>query len=245
MIDEEFLEFVEKVGRATLSPEAEEKLPPGVFSELASCTRRLKSTLQGLDRELGLVYPAVRVAASCFAVADKNGQLRGFVPARTRTANHDHLLYWVIELSAHTPLICTPDLLQGILAHEFLHYAWYTVKLYEATVKGVPLSSALSVQEYVLSGDEAYKRIDTSTQVCPEAWLTTRLQSLAATVDDLHGLEAQSLFARTKVEWYDAGLPTEPGVIRYRYEGQAYLDSAILERANQLGLTVFPPDRPA
>jgi hypothetical protein len=124
------------------------------------------------------------------------------------------------------------DLIEGVLAHEFLHVVKDTLDIARHAADHPEVSWQRPGEQDYLKSWSDYRQIDAEWQVDPGAWLSPRLQRLAALAEG-EGSLVNAAIARMKSTWIDKNLPLEKLVMENEGQGIT-LDRAIVERAAQL-----------
>jgi len=180
-------EPVTGVGRVTVKPSPIRPLPWSVAAALKRQASVLEGRLQQLDAELGLAYPPVDVLQVFWRVP---GEAR-VVHARVILKSFADINWFRVEMLAPSliSLADNEDLLDGILAHEFLHYVWLTLAAKQAALGHLDVRALKHDGNY----PESYEALDHARQVPPEGWLTPRLQRLMMRAEDETSDECRSL----------------------------------------------------
>ena len=134
------------------------------------------------------------------------------------------------------------DLLDGTLAHEFLHYVWSTLRIAQWRALGHPDVLDLSAPPNYEALDENYESLDHAAQVPVEGWLTPRLQCLMMRAEDETSDESRSVQQSIVDGWVLRDLPSRPLSLRFKFNGKLAIDAGIVKRAQELGpvLTAGP-----
>jgi hypothetical protein len=190
----------------------------GLSSRIESRAKWLRrKCLPRLDDELGVSFPLVVVHPVLwrFSLQGAEGTAHGGVkPFLTAAGN-----VIAVHLSAASLLAYPDRLVDGILAHEFLHYVWITGQIASG-------QTDLCADNY--SGDFAqYVARDRLDAADPTEWLTERLKQATSTVEQ--GPDDHA--ARWMVKhWAQAGAPVEMLEVGFSAEGEYLLDATIVDR---------------
>jgi hypothetical protein len=118
----------------------------------------------------------------------------------------DGINHLAIHLSGAALVMLSDDLVDGTIAHEYLHYVWFSVRLMDAYRNG-EATLHLGRHDY-LDSFRRYKQIDALMAADPQEWLSVRLASLVKRVEDSFCPECWDSDARIIREWIGAGLPS-------------------------------------
>jgi hypothetical protein len=218
------------VGRVTVKPSLIRPLPGSVAAALKRQATVLEGRLQQLDAELGLAYPPVDVLPVFLRVP---GEAR-VVHARVILKSFADINRFRVEMLAPSliSLADNEDLLDGILAHEFLHYVWLTVAAMQAALGPLDSRALKHDDNY----PENYEALDHARQVPPEGWLTPRLQRLMMRAEDETSDECHSLDQSIIDDWVLCDLPSSPLSPDFEFRDKLVVDEGIFKRARELGL---------
>ena len=201
-------------------------------ARLFARTQTLRGRVADLDRELGFRYPTIEIIPVCFRTsADKDA----VVFARTTYRCFEGTTRIVVQVSALTIVGFSDDEVDGVLAHEWLHYVWQTIEFAKAvrpTPTGDLISSPNDSTNDAVSFDE-YTRDDSQRQVEDSSWLSERLARLCRRITHSGPGESGLLAYR---EWLRLGYPTEMMSLSHRFTGSIDLDETLVARAGELGL---------
>ncbi|MBI2862621.1 MAG: hypothetical protein HYX89_07365 [Chloroflexi bacterium] len=146
----------------------------------------------------------------------------------------------VIQVCAPTLLACDDsEILDAIVAHEFLHYVRDTIRFYsQATVSadGTVRSEAPDEFTDYLASEEAYSRIDPQLQVGQGPWLSTRLIAAVNRLEHTAVDEQDHIVQWTCEHWLGKGYPVQVMDPDYRFRGPLSLHEGIIDKAIALGL---------
>ncbi len=218
------------VGRVTVKPSLIGPLRGSVTAALKRQATVLEGRLQQLDAELGLAYPPVDVLPVFWQVP---GEAR-VVHARVILKSFTDINRFGVEILAPSliSLADNRDLLDGVLAHEFLHYVWLTIAAKQAALGHLDHHAPKHDDNY----PENYEALDHARQVPPEGWLTPRLQRLMMRAEDETSDECRSLDRSIIDDWVLCDLPSSPLSLDFEFGGKLLVDESILERAVALQL---------
>ena len=114
-----------------------------------------------------------------------------------------------VEISGASIRVLSDELIQGVLAHEFLHYVHATLSIHQSRHSG---SVAIGPGVGYLNNWSTHRRHDASTQVSPEEWLSKRLAGLAERIEDDSSIEITEALSWLWTGWVEADYPVERGV---------------------------------
>ncbi len=192
--------------------------------------RTLREIVPRLDRELGLSVPPIEVVPECWHQSPADGNT-GFAHASVFPSDRSAVRVFTVRMSGASLVAFDDDLIQGILAHEFLHYVWDTIKL-ASRISGASETVDLMDHEYDTSFDSSRER-DVLLQVNPDEWLSPRLIQLCKRAEDSDD-PAVDKAMEALVRWYQEGLPTTAVDTGYRTRGRFCLDDRVVARAHEL-----------
>jgi len=224
------------VGRVTVQPNLLRPLPESVDVALKRQATALQERLPQLDAELGLAYPPIDVLP---VLMETPGNV-GAIHARMSLKSFAGITRIAVEMFAPSliALAANQDLLDGTLAHEFLHYVWSTLRIAQWRALGHPDVLDLSAPPNYEALDENYKSLDHAAQVPVEGWLTPRLQCLMMRAEDETSDESRSLQESIVDGWVLRDLPSRPLSLRCKFNGKLAIDAGIVKRAQELGLVL-------
>ena len=196
------------VDKVTIEPSLLTPLPESVAVALKRQATALQERLPLLDAELGLVYPPIDVLP---VLMETPGNV-GAIHARMSLKSFAGITRIAVEMFAPSliALADNQDLLDGTLAHEFLHYVWSTLRIAQWRALGHPDVLDLSASPDYEALDENYKSLDHAAQVPVEGWLTPRLQCLMMRAEDETSDESRSLQESIVDGWVLRDLPSRP-----------------------------------
>jgi hypothetical protein len=210
-------------------------LPLEVAASLVGRVRWLRQEVERLDAEIGLTYPPIEVVPVCWIHRLADGTA-GYVPARVNVCRRGDDHQFVVQVAAAALLTYDDDLLRGVLAHEFLHVVYDTLRICEfvqAGNQGRVLS--LELPGYDRSW-KFYRQRDRQRQVDGALWLSGRLLGLVEAVEEHPNDRLDAAVARINEHWIRKGLPVEAPRAAYQAPN-ILLDEAIIERATQESAT--------
>src|SRR5688572_29694265 len=112
-----------------------------VAARIAGAAQHLRREIvPTLTKHLGVTFPFVLVKRVCWLhkLGDGTG---GMVKARMGPLGlPDGTGIWAIQVSAVALLEYSDDLMAGLLAHEFLHYVWFTLESAEQVGEDLDLA---------------------------------------------------------------------------------------------------------
>ena len=224
------------VDKVTIEPSLLTPLPESVAVALKRQATALQERLPLLDAELGLVYPPIDVLP---VLMETPGNV-GAIHARMSLKSFAGVTRIAVEMFAPSliALADNQDLLDGTLAHEFLHYVWSTLRIAQWRALGHPDVLDLSASPDYEALDENYKSLDHAAQVPVEGWLTPRLQCLMMRAEDETSDESRSLQESIVDGWVLRDLPSRPLSLRCKFNGKLAIDAGIVKRAQELGLVL-------
>jgi hypothetical protein len=204
-------------------------LPLDVAATLAGRVRWLRGVVARLDAELGITYPPVEIVPALWFDQLADGT-RGDVPGRVvpRPSGDSHR--YVVQVTAPALLEYGDDLIEGVLAHEFLHVVFNTLEIVRRAEADPSLRRIDTVNEAYTKSWSDYRRLDAEWQVDPTGWLTPRLQRLASSVDDDNNPALRAAIARIVSHWIGNDLPVTKPDLHYSVDGIT-IDFEIVDRA--------------
>ncbi len=224
------------VGRVTVQPNLRRSLPESVDVALKQQATALEERLPQLDAELGLAYPPIDVLS---VLMETPGNV-GAIHARMSLKSFAGITRIGVEMFAPSliALAANQDLLDGTLAHEFLHYVWSTLRIAQWRALGHPDVLDLSAPPNYEALDENYESLDHAAQVPVEGWLTPRLQCLMMRAEDETSDESRSVQESIVDGWVLRDLPSRSLSLRFKFNGKLAIDASIVKRAQELGLVL-------
>ena len=219
------LNLVNEVGRVRLAADGAERLSLEVRAKIAGRIRWLRAELDRLDDVLKLTYPPIRVYPVCWVCAKPTGPVHAITRPVLRQPGR---WYLGVDLSAASLLAFSDEIVRGILAHEFRHYAHQTLMIHAAVLAGKrSLDYGGTRQPHTFT---EYRHLEPETQV-PEHWLGEQLAALARRAELSTDAEVMSGLAWLKTEWADRGYPVEMLNRDSVTDGHITLDTSVVERA--------------
>jgi hypothetical protein len=214
----DFFELLAKAGRIRVQSASGTSLPLAISAEVAQRIRVVRDeVIPRLDAELGVPFPLIEVEPVCWILKAEGNQAQiiySFVAPVQIDAD------WVfgVHLSAVALLTLPTELLEGILALEFLHYVQRTVWAREQR------------------GHESSEAVQPTDS---NGWLSPRLVELSArvTTDSVAMGTARD---RALAQWIRMGLPIADAPQGFTIS-DVILHVAIIERQRSL----VAPDPPA
>src|SRR2546422_1464169 len=198
------------VDKVTIEPSLLTPLPESVAVALKRQATALQERLPLLDAELGLVYPPIDVLP---VLMETPGNV-GAIHARMSLKSFAGVTRIAVEMFAPSliALADNQDLLDGTLAHEFLHYVWSTLRIAQWRALGHPDVLDLSAPPNYEALDENYKSLDHAAQVPVEGWLTP---TSPVSHDARRGRDQRRIpfFAGVHRRWLDSARPAEQTVV--------------------------------
>jgi hypothetical protein len=228
----EYRKLIEGIGRVRLLPPSDgiRPLPIPTRATIAAIVQQLRrETIPRFEYELGVPCPFIAIFPVCWfrRLADgSEGITHGQVGPHDTGSS---LWIYAIRIPASSLLTLDAELVEGVLAHEFLHYAWETIELHRRNIIDGQTNVDFTMPDYHTDHSN-YLRLDRKQRVEPADWLPPRLAALAARVEN-HNDEGMKA-ARARLEYAAAaGVPPCQSPTDYSLDGRFALDGHVLARA--------------
>ncbi len=192
--------------------------------------RGLRDIVSQLDHELGVSVPPIEVVPECWHQSLGDGSA-GFAHASVFPVERDSVRVFSVRMSGASLAAFDDDLIQGIIAHEFLHYVWDTITFGSKVSEGSGTMD-LMVHEYETTFDSRRER-DVLLQVDPDEWLSPRLIRLCRRAEDSKD-PAVDTAMEALVRWYEDGLPATTVSTGYATRGRFCLDDRVVAKAREI-----------
>ncbi len=232
---------MKKLPRVRVRHDKSRPLPMAIRQDLKRHADALGERLPALDTEIGIYYPPIEVPSIAWTSYDAAGRLMSMPLARFLPLQFGKTYRLAVEVSPAALLAFGgSQLLDGVLAHEFLHYIWTTIHYLKKGSGLIPADSPESLEAENVADYEDYKRKDKALQVSPEEWITERLADLVNRAEASEAAEMRFIQSSMVDTWVKKDLPVEPIDMRFSLKGMLDLDSAVIAKARLVGL--LPPE---
>jgi hypothetical protein len=241
--DESFPDLVRSAGRVRVRHSRNCPVPVPLSVAITARVQALRHTiLPRFDAEFKASFPFVVVEPVCWTMTDdaRPGVVHACVgPALVGS-------HWLLTVfvSAASLLALPTDLLEGVLAFEFLQYVSDTVAAYEAHQSRDYVNSAARNDETELSRlMEEYRQRNPEWRLASEAWLSDRVRALLGRAKNADEPAMRAAYQRIFREWTSAGLPTLPVPKTFFVGGDVTLDLHVVDR-HRILVAPDPPIKP-
>jgi hypothetical protein len=230
--DNDFTALIGRLKRVQVEHCAD--LEVGVAAQIAGRTRWLRHTcIPRFDAELHVTFPLVVIKPVCWFHELGDGS-SGMVKGRVGPFQTVNGAVWAVELSCVVMLEYSDAMIEGVLAHEFLHYVWLTKEMAAQAENGankIDLGSDAYVKDYT-----HYRRIDANRAVHADKWLTSRLLDLMTAIEASESSLIRTAHARIAKNWIEPRLvPVERLDPTFSYDGTFVLDEELMRQAIEKG----------
>lgn len=214
-----YIDILRKLGRVRVEFEA--GIPLSLRPAFRKRAAWLRDLLPRLDDELGVAYPLVLVDPAVLRAKLDDGNTTTLHAAVGPFATSWGVL-WSVRLSAATLLGLSEELIEGLLGHEFKHYI----------NSSLMHSGDFTIENYA-ENLEQYRRLDAQVAV-PNTWLSPRLASLTARIDDPNDPWSAEWQLWAIDHWLPVGGLVRSIDLNFNVKGALRLDDAIVRRAAEL-----------
>lgn len=186
-----------------------------------------------LDAELGVSFPPVIVFQECWRNEKEKGFGPGFALGRVAPFPFDGCHWFTVQLPAASLLSFQRDLVEGVLAHEFLHYVWWSLGVQRAHATGA-VTLEQDIPGYLDGSADDYQRLDRTQAVEASQWLSERLQVLVRRIENSDSREVMAGLQRIQTDWVNKDLPVVSLVdLRFHVDGLLATDKNLMEVAQR------------
>jgi hypothetical protein len=221
-MDSDYLALVSKLRR--VRRETKTLLPAGLNAQLLGRIEWLRRTVLRLDTELGVTFPLIVVGTAFRQHSFPDGST-GIVHSAVGPFPSKWGAVWSVWLNPASLIALEEEAIEGVLAHEFLHYVWESIRTSEGLMDST--TDALD-RDYAY-----YKGRDQEAMVTESHWLTPRLWSLKARAEAIDAsLEGAQLRDWILNEWKPVGAAVELIDPRYKCAGKIMVDEDLVARGN-------------
>ena len=158
----EFRDFINATGRVIVLPSPEQPLPLDVRVRVADQARWLRrEKIPALDAEIGHLFPLVVIHPSCWTRLSADGTPGILSHARVGPFETSAGTVFAVHVAAASLLAFERELFDGVLAHEFPHYVWFSLRVIDAARAGMETVD-LNVRGYSesITNVQKYRRLD-------------------------------------------------------------------------------------